>query len=171
MSFTHLVDNAIGAGQELRQNFEHYILIVGLTDEAADFVRRISGEDLESAPNTLCWVITSKQLSQAVPSSTLGKIYAATRLEAIHPDTNHSFLAAISKTELLQDNPVNNHYVFLELEDFRDSEKTIAVLKDAVRSALIRSSAKSDPTPPQQLLNNIVSAWEFVRQMIELLGK
>ena len=100
MNFTKLIDaDQLGeTGKIDLSKYERFISVFVLSEEDAELIRRTVGLRLEAA-NSLCTIVTPRQLDLCPPESPLKQLELAIRAHAL-TQREHSFVGWVSRKTL-----------------------------------------------------------------------
>lgn len=100
MNFTKLIDpDQLGESGEIDlTKYERFVCVFVLSEEDAGLIRRTVGLRLEAA-NSLCTIVTPRQLDLCPPESPLKQLELAIRAHAL-TQREHSFVGWVSRKTL-----------------------------------------------------------------------
>src|SRR5258708_6052446 len=140
MNFTHLLPNADEPCQEDLQRFEHYMVIVALSDEMQRMMLDTAALDLRSTDNVLCQIVRPLDLAIAPPGSLLERMKTALQANPRAPEQlEHSFIATATRKELVSHPLHGGEYLPLHLNTLATLAERQVELRKAIASALARA--------------------------------
>ena len=168
MNFTHLMPNEKQPPQALLQRYEKYLVIVVLSDGMKRFIMDTAKFDFESSDDTLCQLIFPEHLELASAGSMLAYFRQQLVENRRVPNTNHSFIAASTRTELLHHPTAGGQYYPLMLNTITSEDKMIALLKQTIAAALHRTALEQTSERLAKSLRTFGPAASFVASVYRL---
>ena len=171
MNFTHLLPNAEEPSQEDLQRFEHYMVIVALSDEMQRMMLDAAALDLKSTDDVLCQIVRPLDLAIAPPGSLLERMKTALQANPRAPQQlEHSFIATASRKELTSHPMRGGKYLPLHLNTLATLKEQQAELRMAIANAVERAEAADRDREMSKVLKAVASAASFVGSIFRLSG-
>jgi len=135
LNFTYHVKGASEPPQQLLQRFSYFVVVVLTTEETEIFALEQVMFELRAA-SALCWVIQFEDLKTAAPGTALARMHALLLKHNMHSEIEHSFVAAMSKDDIVKGIEDAGFYASLNLLNIEDANARSQAIHDAVGRAL-----------------------------------